>query len=105
MSWFYLFIAGALETLWAGQLKSLSSGGTPLRIALLIAAMGGSLWLLMLAMRGLPLGVAYPVWTGIGSAGSVLVGALVFGEPVTAKLLIGLVLLVAGMMLISADAV
>lgn len=104
MAWIYLFTAGALEVAWATGLKKLGSGfGWPLAIltgiamALSIAALYG-------AMVRLPLGIAYPIWTGIGSVGSVLVGILYFSQSISTTGLIGLALLVLGMALLGADA-
>ncbi len=63
-----------------------------------------SFWLLSVAMRTLPLGTAYTIWTGIGAVGSFLVGILVLGEPVNAMRLLAAVLIVSGMVLMKLSA-
>lgn len=96
MAWVLLIIAGLLETVWAASMK-LSEGFTrPLPSAVTAVAAAASFWLLAMAMRGLPLGVAYPVWVGIGAVGSVVVGAVLLGEGVNALRLGSVALIVAG---------
>jgi quaternary ammonium compound-resistance protein SugE len=96
MAWVLLIIAGLLETVWAASMK-LSEGFTrPLPSAVTAVAAAASFWLLALAMRGLPLGVAYPVWVGIGAVGSVAVGAVLLGEGVNALRMFSVALIVAG---------
>lgn len=81
MAWAYLFAAGLFEIAWALGLK-LSAGFTrPLPSVLTLTAMAISFFLLSLSLKSIPLGTAYAVWTGIGAAGTVLAGALFFGEP------------------------
>lgn len=99
MSWIFLFLAGLLEIVWASFMKQ-SDGFTRLVPSLITAvAMIASFALLALAMRSLPLGIAYTVWTGIGAVGAFLVGIWVFGEPVNAARLIAALLIVAGLVL------
>ena len=75
MAWLLLLAAGALEIVWAASLKQ-SEGFTRLQPSLVtVVAMAGSFVLLAMAMRTLPLGVAYTVWTGIGAIGAFAVGA------------------------------
>lgn len=105
MGWIYLIIAGLLETVWAGLLKSVSGDFSVLRVGLLAAALVGSMVFLALAMRALPVSIAYPVWTGIGSAGAVIIGVLVFGEALSWRVLAGLGLLVGGMVLLASETV
>jgi quaternary ammonium compound-resistance protein SugE len=80
MPWIYLLIAGLLEVAWATGLKS-SEGFTRLwpSVFTVVTALG-SFWLLALAMRQLPLGTAYAVWTGIGAVGAFVLGIIVMGE-------------------------
>ena len=78
MAWLTLLAAGLFEIGWAVGLKA--ANGRPLILAATIAAMVVSVALLYLAMRDLPLGTAYAVWTGIGAVGTVLVGIVAFGE-------------------------
>lgn len=97
MAWLYLGVAGLLEVVWASFMKE-SEGFTRLvPTAIMVVAMIGSFWLLAVAMRSLPLGTAYAIWTGIGAVGAFLVGIVVMGEPVTAGRLLSAGLLLAGM--------
>lgn len=96
MAWIYLFIAGLTEVGWAVTLKH-TEGWTRLWPSLLTASlMVVSFTFLSLALRTLPLGTAYAVWTGIGAVGTVLVGMLAFGEPRDAARLACIGLIVAG---------
>lgn len=80
MAWFILIIAGMFETVWAIALKY-SEGFTRLWPSLLTAgAMALSVYLLAVALKSLPLGTAYTVWTGIGAVGTVIYGIIVFSE-------------------------
>jgi quaternary ammonium compound-resistance protein SugE len=82
-AWVVLLIAGLLETGWAVGLRY-SHGFTRLWPSVFtVAAMIASLWLLAAAVRVLPLGTAYAVWTGIGTLGAVIYGVIFFGEPAT----------------------
>lgn len=96
MSWVYLTFAGILEIVWAVAMKQ-SHGFTRLTPTLIMAAaMIASFALLALAMRGLPLSVAYMVWTGIGAAGAFVVGVVFLGEVATPLRVIAAGLIVAG---------
>jgi quaternary ammonium compound-resistance protein SugE len=96
MSWFILFLAGLLEVAWAVGLKQ-SAGFTRLWPSVFTAAaMAASVVLLGLALRNLPLGAAYAVWTGIGTVGTAIVGMLMLGEPAGALRLGSIALIVAG---------
>jgi quaternary ammonium compound-resistance protein SugE len=78
--WLLLIAAGLFEVVWAASLKS-ARGFTRLGpSALTIGAMAVSIWLLAQALRSFPVGTAYAVWTGIGAAGTALVGIWMFGE-------------------------
>ena len=102
MAWVLLFIAGLLEIVWAYAMK-LSQGFTrPGPAAVTLIAMIASFGLLSVAMRTLPLGTAYTVWTGIGAVGAFLVGVLVLGEPAHATRLVAAALIVAGIVLMKA---
>ena len=80
MAWIYLVTAGVLEVVWAFAMKQ-SEGFTRLwPTAIMALAMAGSVGFLALAMRTLPLGTAYTIWTGIGAVGAFLVGVAVLGE-------------------------
>ncbi|MGJ8546388.1 MAG: DMT family transporter [Sulfitobacter sp.] len=100
MAWISLIIAGLLEPAWAAGLKSLGLRFSWPMALLTAAAMAGSLGGLYWAMARLPLGIAYPVWTGIGSVGAVLVSALVFGHSLSPLGWLGLALVVVGMSLL-----
>ena len=96
MAWVFLACAGLLEVFWSSFLK-LSDGFTKLGWSVMtIAGMLASFYLLSQAMKTLPLGTAYAVWTGIGAVGSVAVGILIFKEPVTAARMFFTVLLLTG---------
>ncbi|AFK53039.1 quaternary ammonium compound efflux SMR transporter SugE [Tistrella mobilis] len=96
MSWIILVIAGLFEIGWAVGLKY-THGFTRLWPSVLTAgAMTASVVLLGLALRSLPLGTAYAVWTGIGTVGTVLFGIFVLGEPATAARLACILLIVSG---------
>lgn len=98
MSWILLLLAGLCEVGWAMGLKY-SEGFTRLWPSVgTAAAMILSVVLLGIALRHLPLGSAYAVWTGIGTVGTVLFGILVFGEPAAASRLFCVGLIVAGIM-------
>ena len=98
MAWVVLFVAGLLEIGWAVGLKY-TEGFTRLwptvgTVAALIASMG----LLGMALRTLPLGTAYAVWTGIGTVGTAVLGIVLFREPATAMRLLCIALIVAGIL-------
>jgi quaternary ammonium compound-resistance protein SugE len=96
MHWMLLFIAAALEIVWAVGLKY-ADGFTRLWPSVgVIAAMIASMGLLALAARGLPIGTAYAVWTGIGAAGTAVAGMVLFHESASAARLVCLVLILAG---------
>ena len=94
MAWLTLLAAGLFEIGWAVGLKA--ANGRPLVLAATLVAMVVSVALLYLAMRDLPLGTAYAVWTGIGAVGTVLVGIVAFGESADAVRLLCIGLIVAG---------
>lgn len=99
MAWIYLIIAGVLEVVWAYAMKQ-SHGFTRLVPSIItIVTMLGSFWLLAIAMRTIPLGTAYPVWTGIGAVGAFLAGVVLLAEPVNAMRIIAAVLIVSGLVL------
>ena len=98
MAWLLLFVAGLLEVGWAIGLKY-TEGFTRLTPSLLtIASMALSVLLLGLALRTLPVGTGYAVWTGIGTVGTALLGIVLFGEPATALRLACIGLIVAGIL-------
>ena len=96
MAWAVLFAAGLLEIGWAIGLKY-TEGFTRLTPSVLtLAAMAGSVLLLGLALKTLPIGTAYAVWTGIGAVGTAILGIYLFGEPASVLRLASIGLIVAG---------
>lgn len=99
MAWVALVAAGVLEIVWAFFMKK-SAGFTLVVPSLItIVTMIGSFSLLSLAMRSLPLGTAYTIWTGIGAVGAFALGILVLGEAATPLRLLAAALIVAGILL------
>ena len=96
MAWIYLFIAGLLEVAWAVGLKY-THGFTRLwPSAFTLVSMAASVGLLGVALRQLPLGTAYAVWTGIGTVGTAIAGMVMLGEPAGALRMLCIGLIVAG---------
>lgn len=99
MAWMMLLLAGIFEVVWAYAMK-MSDGFTRLvPSAITVVFMVLSFVLLAYAMRSLPLGTAYTIWTGIGAVGSFLVGILMLGEPASALRMLAAVLIVSGLVL------
>jgi quaternary ammonium compound-resistance protein SugE len=98
MTWFILFVAGLLEVGWAVGLKYTEGFTRLLPSVLTLVAMAGSVVLLGIAMRNLPLGTAYAVWTGIGTVGTAIAGMILLGEPAGALRLGCIGLIVAGIL-------
>ena len=96
MAWFILFIAGLFECAWAIGLKYTEGFTRPLPSVLTLAAMAVSVILLALAMKTIPVGTAYAVWTGIGAVGVAVLGMVLFGESREALRLVCLSPIVAG---------
>lgn len=96
MAWIFLAVAGLFEIGWAVGLKYTDGFSRPVASALTVLAMICSFWLLALALRSIPLGTAYAVWTGIGAVGTAALGILLFAEPATALRLACIGLIVAG---------
>ncbi len=96
VAWVYLVVAGLLEIVWAIGLKY-TEGFTRLVPSVITAvAMIVSVWFLALALRAIPVGTGYAVWTGIGAVGTAILGIALFGEPATAARLACIGLIVAG---------
>lgn len=96
MPWVYLGVAGLLEILWAYTMKRSEGFSKPIESAITIAAMIASFWLLSLAMKHLPLGTAYAVWTGIGAIGAFILGVMMLGEAATPLRVVSAGLILAG---------
>lgn len=96
MAWVLLLVAGMLEIVWAIGLKYTEGFSRPLPSAVTLAAMVGSVVLLGLAMKTLPVGTSYAVWVGVGAVGTAILGMVLFAEPASAGRLVSLALIVAG---------
>lgn len=99
MSWIYLTLAGLLEIGWPIGLKLAQAQAPAHRlagVALAIAFMAASGFMLWLAQRQIPIGTAYAVWTGIGGAGTFIVGLLCYGDPASLPRILGVALIIAG---------
>jgi quaternary ammonium compound-resistance protein SugE len=96
MAWLVLFIAGIFEVGWAVGLKYSEGFTRPGPTLATVAALLISMGLLGIAVRTLPLGTAYAVWTGVGTVGTAVLGILLFREPATAARLLCIALIVAG---------
>jgi len=96
MAWLYLFVAGVFETAWAIGLKY-SAGFTKVGPSVFtVVAMGVSLYLLALALRTLPVGTGYAVWTGVGTVGAAILGIYLFNESREISRILCILLIVAG---------
>ena len=96
MAWVYLVIAGLFEMGWAIGLKYTEGFTRLVPTTLTVAAMVISVVLLGLALRDLPVGTGYAVWTGIGTVGTAVLGMMLFGDAVTAARLVSICLIIAG---------
>lgn len=97
MAWVLLFLAGILEVVWALAMKESHGFTRPAPTLIMVGAMIGSFGLLALAMRSLPLGTAYMIWTGIGAVGAFAAGVWLLGEALTVQRAIAALLIVLGM--------
>ncbi|MDN5567558.1 MAG: multidrug efflux SMR transporter [Paracoccus sp. (in: a-proteobacteria)] len=96
MPWIQLAAAGFFEVVWAVAMKQSQGFSRLLPTGIMVAGMIASFWLLALAMRSLPLGTAYAVWTGIGAIGSFLIGMALMGEPITPLRILAATLILSG---------
>ncbi|ABS15228.1 quaternary ammonium compound efflux SMR transporter SugE [Brucella anthropi] len=96
MAWIYLGLAGILEVIWAYFMKKSEGFSLLTPSAITIVTMIGSFILLSIAMRSLPLGTAYAIWTGIGAVGAFLVGIFILGEAATFFRVASVTLILAG---------
>jgi quaternary ammonium compound-resistance protein SugE len=96
MAWVVLVLAGLCEVAWAVALKEARGFTRPWPTALFAGALALSMGLLGVALRTLPLGTAYAVWTGVGTVGTAVLGVALFREPATAARLLCIALIVAG---------
>ncbi len=101
MSWLYLIAAGLFEIGWPVGLKMAQQEQTRwLGILLAVGFMACSGFLLWLAQRDIPMGTAYAVWTGIGAAGTFLVGAWFYGDATSLARYIGVMLIIGGVIVL-----
>lgn len=96
MAWLYLGLAGLFEIAWAVGLKYTAGFTRPGPVIFTVASMAASVVLLGLALKTLPVGTAYPIWTGIGAAGAAILGVILFAEPATALRIASICLIVLG---------
>ena len=96
MPWLWLTLAGLLEIVWAIGLKYTVGFTRPLPSIITVLAMIGSIYFLALAVRSIPIGTGYAVWTGIGAVGVAILGMILFDEPRTLLRIISILLIVAG---------
>ena len=98
MAWIWLTLAGLLEIVWAIGLKYTEGFTRVWPSVITIVAMVASVWFLALALRTIPVGTGYAVWTGIGAVGTAILGIVLFAEPATAARLACIALIVAGIL-------
>ena len=99
MAWIFLLVAGGLEVVWAYFMKESHGFSRLWPSVITIVAMIASFGLLSAAMRTLPLGTAYTIWTGIGAVGAFIVGIVFLGEQVSAMRIAAAVLIVSGLVM------
>jgi quaternary ammonium compound-resistance protein SugE len=96
MAWIWLTLAGLLEVVWAVGLKYTDGFTRPLPSAVTLAAMAASVYFLALAVRTIPIGTGYAVWTGIGAVGVAILGMILFGEARNLLRILCILLIIAG---------
>lgn len=101
MGWVYLIIAGLMEIGWPVGLKMAQNEGSRwLGIMIAVAFMAASGFMLWMAQKSIPMGIAYAVWTSIGAVGAFFVGVLAYGDPTSLGKYIGIALIVAGIVVL-----
>lgn|SRR5574340_204030 len=96
MAWVYLVVAGIFEIGWAIALKYTEGFSRPWPTALFTVSMLLSVWLLAVALKTIPVGTGYAIWTGIGAAGTAMLGMVLFGESRDGWRIFGIVLIITG---------
>lgn len=96
MAWIILVAAGLLEIVWAFSMKASNGFTHPVWSIVTMVAAGVSFWLLAWALKTLPIGTAYAVWTGIGAVGAAIIGIMFLKEPASAARVFSIALIVAG---------
>ena len=99
MPWIYLLIAGIFEVIWAFSMKQSQGFSKLIPSVITITTMIISFWLLAVAMRTIPLGTAYVIWTGIGAVGAFIAGIVFLSEPVNVLRIVAAILIVSGLIL------
>lgn len=94
--WWLLLAAGVLEVVWALAMKASNGFTKPWPTTITFVGAAASFWLLGLALKALPVGTAYAVWTGIGAVGAAVFGMVWFGEPATLLRIASILLILAG---------
>ena len=101
MAWTYLIAAGLFEIGWPVGLKMAQTPGkTGSGVLLAVVCMVISGYLLFVAQKSIPMGTAYAVWTGIGAAGTFVVGIMLYGDAVSALRLMGVLLIISGVVVL-----
>ncbi len=98
MAWWILLVAGLLEIVWSVSMKASDGFTKHVFTGITLVAAWLSFWLLGLAMKSLPVGSAYAIWTGIGAVGASVLGIVLFKEPATAARIVCLVAIVGGIL-------
>ena len=98
MAWVFLTVAGVLEIVWAIGLKYTEGFTRFVPSVVTIVAMIASVWFLAIALKTIPVGTGYAVWTGIGAVGTAILGIVLFAEPATAARIGCIALIVAGIL-------
>ena len=96
MAWAMLMVAAVFEVMFAVSMKYAEGFTRPLPTAVTVLAVIGGIFFLTLAMRQLPVSIAYPIWTAIGTLGTVMFGFLLLGEALTLTKLVSVALIIAG---------
>ena len=96
MNWLILIVAGLFEVVWATALKMSNGFRNPLADVVFVVGMALSMWLLAVAIKTIPMGTAYAVWTGVGAVGGFVAGIVLFGESASALRIASAALIVAG---------
>lgn len=97
MAWIYLIMAGLFEIGWPVGLKMAQAPDSRVSgVVIAIVCMGISGWLLWLAQKQIPIGTSYAVWTGIGAAGTFLVGVMFYGDVASMGRYLGIILIISG---------
>lgn len=96
MAWIYLMVAGVFECVWAVGLKYTEGFSKPIPSVITVAAMIASVWLLAMAMKEIPIGTAYAIWTGIGAVGVAIIGMILFQESKDIVRIMSLLLIISG---------